>query len=596
VRGRHFPTAGALVAAALATSCLLGQADALASRGTAAERAGAPSAAGGVSPAEARHRVDVMGGSGSAGLDPATERDLARTVQSSQTGDVAFSEPAGTFRGQLPVELRTSLPGAVIRYTTDGTGPTASSARYRNRALVLSATTQVRAQAFVGGRAVGEAGSSVYVARSLDARHDLPLVVLDAYGGGKPTRKYRDVAALVIGGPDGSASLSDAPAVATRAAFHVRGQSSATFEKTPYRLELRDNDDKDADFPVLGMPADADWALRGPFPDKTLIRDALAYGIGREMGLRTPRFAFVEVYLNLDEQPLDGEDYQGVYLLVETIENSQDRLGLRKLKAGDVTEPAVTGGYILQFNMLAADPPILNCVPSTPQDPCWNYLEVVEPRNLQPQQYTWIRNYVQGLHDSLRGADPSDPVSGYPAFIDVDSFVDRIVHNELAREPDAYTRSTHFFKDRGGKLVSGPLWDYDLGYGAFTGFGGMGAPTVQGWQFEPTPGLPNTGDWFLRLMQDPPFRARTAARWQQLRQGVLSDEQLIARVDALAARLTNAAERNFRKWPNLDVATVGGFGTRTTRTWGEQIQILRDFLVERAEWLDGSGWSPTLPR
>ena len=74
--------------------------------------------------------------------------------------------------------------------------------------------------------------------------------------------------------------------MATRAGFKLRGQSSASFEKTPYRLEFWDNAGDDADYPVLGMPADSDWVLRGPFTDKALIREAFIYDLGREMGLQ----------------------------------------------------------------------------------------------------------------------------------------------------------------------------------------------------------------------------------------------------------------------------------------------------------------------
>ena len=283
-----------------------------------------------------------------------------------------------------------------------------------------------------------------------------------------------------------------APTIATRAGFHLRGQSSSNFEKAPYRLELWDNLDNDADYPMLGMPADSDWAFRGPFPDKTLIRDAFAYEVGRDMGLQAPRYAFVELYLNLDSQPMAANDYQGVYLLVETIKRSSDRLDIQKLKETDLTEPAISGGYIIQFNMMASEPPTLTCTPKTGQT-CWSDLEVIEPDEPQAAQLTWITNYIQKFHDALHSANPADPVTGYPAYIDVDSFVNRIIHNELAREGDAYCGAQHFYKDRGGKLVAGPLWDYDLGYNAFTGFAGMGGTsTVQGWQYEPMFGMSST--------------------------------------------------------------------------------------------------------
>lgn len=519
----------------------------------------------------------------------------AQTVAEQQAdlaGDIVFSTPSGTFQGQVSVGLSTSIANAEIRYTTNGTLPTTSSTLYQGTPLVLTSTKQVRAQAVVAGSAVGTPGTAIYVARSINATHDLPLLVMDAYGGGKPGKDdYQDVSVMVMDTASGSTSLATAPTIATRAGFHLRGQSSSSFEKAPYRLELWDNLDDDADYPMLGMPADSDWVLRGPFPDKTLIRDAFAYEVGQDMGLQTPRYAFVELYLNVDSQPIAANDYQGVYLLTETIKRSSDRLDIQKLKETDLTEPAISGGYILQFNMMASEPPTLTCTPKTGQT-CWSDLEVIEPDEPQAAQLTWITNYIQKFHDALHSANPADPVTGYPAYIDVDSFVNRIIHNELAREGDAYLRSTHFYKDRSGKLVAGPLWDYDLGYNAFTGFAGMGGTsTVQGWQYEPMFGMSSTTDWFVKLMQEPTFLAKVKARWQELRRGVLSDAQISAQITTLTAPLANAAQRNFQRWPNLSTATVGGFGTQTTQTWEQQIQIMRTFLTQRAAWLDStSGW------
>lgn len=517
--------------------------------------------------------------------------------QAALTGDVTFSVPSGTFQGQVSVQVSTAIAGAEIRYTTNGTLPTTTSTLYPGTPLVFTSTTQLRAQAVVAGVATGAPGTAMYVARAFDATHDLPLVVMDAYGGGKPARDFKDVSVMVMDTQGSAAKLSKAPTVATRAGFHLRGQSSANFEKAPYRLELRDNLDKDADYSMLGMPADSDWALLGPFPDKSLIRDAFTWDLGRAMGMQAPRYAFVEFYLNLDSQPMAANDYQGVYLLVETLKRSSDRLDITKLKATDLTEPAISGGYMMQLNLMASEPPTLTCVVKAGA-PCWTDLELIEPSEPPAAQLTWITNYMQKFHDSLRSANPSDPTTGYPAYIDVDSFVNQIVLNELAREGDSYMRSQHFYKDRGGKLFAGPLWDYDLGYEAVTGMMGMpGTSTVTGWQYAPMFGMTSGSDWFVKLMADPTFVAKVKTRWQTLRQGVLSNAQLSARITALTGPLTNAAARNFQKWPNLNTATVGGFGTQVTQTWAQQVQIVQTFLTQRTAWLDqtsnwGTGGTP----
>lgn len=505
------------------------------------------------------------------------------TPEKNLIGDIIFSVPSSTFQNQVSVTLSSKITNAELRYTTDGSVPTNISTVYRN-ALTFTKTTQLRAQAFVNGSPSGTMGTAVYVASSIDSKHDLPVLILDAYGGGKPARDYKDVAIILMEPKNNEASLLQTPTIATRGGFHVRGQSSANFEKTPYRLELWDNENKDAKYPILGMPGDGDWALLSPYPDKSLIRNALAYGLGKDMGLEAPRYSFVEVYLNLDNQPLSASDYQGVYMLTETIEIDKDRLNIKKLKKDDLAEPKISGGYLMQFNMMAAEEPLV-------RGTGWSDLELTEPDDLLPEQLTWITNYIQKVHNSLRSANPSDPQTGYPAYIDVDSFVNFIISNEIARQGDSYMRSTRIYKDRGEKLKAGPLWDFDLGYDCTKGF--MGASS-EGWQFQPMfPGMSTTTDWYYKLMQDPSFQSKIDARWKELRMGPLSDAQLIARVQNLSTPLTNAAKRNFQKWNILNTSTIGGFGTQTTQTWEEQITILQNFLLKRAAWLDNSGWKPT---
>nr|WP_304413728.1 CotH kinase family protein [Micromonospora sp. HK10] len=393
----------------------------------------------------------------------------------------------------------------------------------------------------------------------------------------------------------GTTSLAGAPTVATRAGFHLRGQSSATFEKAPYRLEFRDNEDDDADYPVLGMPADSDWVLRGPFTDKALIREAFVYDLGREMGLPAPRYRFVELYLNTDATPVGAEDYQGVYMIVETIKNSKNRLDLKQLDEDDRTLPKITGGYIWKFEWMAAEEPTLPCTGAA--STCWNYLEVVDPSPLQPEQRDWLRNHIQAFHDVLHSANFADPVTGYRAYLDVDSFVDRLVIGELSREMDSYIRSEYFYKDRDTKIFAGPLWDFDLSFGV-GGF--FQNDQAAGWQYQQLR-QPLANDWYTQLMRDPAFVDQVRARWQSLRRGLLSDASLQARIDALAAPLTNGAQRNFQRWPNLTTRTIGFFVTSTSPTWQGQVQDMRDWMLRRAAWLDSTaGWggpitTPTTP-
>ncbi len=517
--------------------------------------------------------------------------DKGETVKKTEAekllGDIIFSVPGSTFKNSLSVSLSTKIENAQIRYTTDGKVPTISSKLYSS-AISITKTTQLRAQAFVDGAESGKVGTAVYVCSSIDATHDLPVVIIDSYGAGKPGKEdYFDAAIMVMEPKNNQTTLLQAPSIATRGGYHVRGQSSSNFEKTPYRLEFWDNKDGDAKYSIMGLPADGDWCLLSPYPDKSLIRNAFTYELGNSMGLETPGYTFVEVYINIDNQPVSSADYQGVYLLTETIEIDKDRLNIEKLKPEDLSEPNITGGYLMQFNMMAADPPLI-------RGNGWSDLELTEPDDATPEQLSWITNYIQKTHNAIHSSNPSNPTTGYPAYIDVDSYVDFIIINEMARQGDSYIRSQRIFKDRGGKINAGPLWDFDLGYECTTGFGWGGgtSSTVEGWQFQPMFGGNSTCDWYLTLMKDPSFQQKIAARWSSLRSGPLSDANLIAKLQQLTTPLRNGAQRNFQKWNILGTSQIGGFGTQTTQTWQQQIDILQNFVIKRAAWLDRSGWRP----
>ncbi|WP_437798952.1 CotH kinase family protein [Sorangium sp. So ce693] len=515
-------------------------------------------------------------------------------------GDVSFSTPSQTFRDQIQVGMSTAIEGAEIRYTLDGLLPTASSTLYTGEPVPLTATTQVRAQAFVGGAATGAVSTGLYIARTIDATSDIPIVIVDGYGMGKPTDKevYFDAAVMIWEPVDGVASIASLPTMAMRGGYHVRGQSSQNFPQTPYKLELWDNDDKDLDYPVLGMPADSDWALIPPYYDRTLIRNPFTFTLGRDMGLQAPRVEFAEVYLNYDARAIGEADYQGIYWVSETIKNNKVRTDLKELKETDRGLPDISGGYIFKFDQAAAEEPKLACTGSDPLPSfggfggprpdeggtCWIDLEVVDPDPLNDEQKTWLTQYIQEFHDSVH----QTPIGDYSSYIDVPSFIDYLIISELTLNVDAYVRSAYYFKDRDQKLKAGPLWDYNFA------LGGVGAQSATpqsgddtGWRFS---GTRNVNNWYQKLTADPSFMAQVKARYTALRQTHLSEAAIEERMNGLSAPISQAVVRDFAKWPVSDVieSSEGFLGGPTAPTWEGQLQGMRDFLRARLAWMDAN--------
>ncbi len=399
---------------------------------------------------------------------------------------------------------------------------------------------------------------------------------------------------------------------------------------------MRDNADNDSKYSVLGMPADADWDFIAPYFDRSLIRNPFVYSLARDLGRQAPRVAFGEVFVATGDGPIASSDYQGIYWITETLKINGHRVNLTKLDPTDTQPPGVTGGYLVEFNWHATDAtkPQIACSPpagAAAGYACFKDCEVSDPSPLpaQTEQLAYITQYLQSFNDTLF----ETPVGNYAQEIDVGSFVDDVIVNELARNVDAYRRSSYFFKDRNGLLAGGPFWDYNfaLGIGNLTSICPTPATRSNGttdpaWEYKVNS---TANSWFSILMSDPPFLQQVQTRWRALRvdgaglspakssrqvqgtlppfpsdpSGVLSADALAQRVAALAEQLpADAVARDFDRWP---VSAVYGTKTGMTgsvpwvksagslavygppaATWPAQVQALQDFVTARAEWLD----------
>lgn len=131
----------------------------------------------------------------------------ARSDPAELSGDITFSVASGAFTGSLSVGLGTEVPDTEIRYTTDGRAPDATSPLYAGEPVRITRTTQVRARLFADGGPVGRSGSALYVSTSVTTSHDVPVVVVDVHGAGRPgTEEYLDAAVMTFepGAPGGT--------------------------------------------------------------------------------------------------------------------------------------------------------------------------------------------------------------------------------------------------------------------------------------------------------------------------------------------------------------------------------------------------------
>jgi len=265
-----------------------------------------------------------------------------------------FSPPGGIYTNDQA--LRLTADKAVIRFSLDGTEPGPTSLVYQT-ALKLTNCVLIRAKAWYADGRVSPVLSQAYFLLGDDLQafnSNLPLVVLRSSTGEiAPVEKSLGALNVVDGsaGEGGSrsrTSLAQSPSFKALTLVNVRGHSSLRYPKHSYNIKLVTEALEPEKAGLLGMAKESDWVLYGPYPDKTLMRDVLAYELSNQMGHWAPRSRFVEVFVSENGNKLGMEDYAGVYVFEEKITRDKNRVNIAKLDPSATHEPDISGGYIFK--------------------------------------------------------------------------------------------------------------------------------------------------------------------------------------------------------------------------------------------------------
>lgn len=363
--------------------------------------------------------------------------------------------------------------------------------------------------------------------------------------------------------------------------IEIRGQSSQMFPMKSYSIELRDAAGNSVDRSLFGLPKESDWVLYAPYNDKTLMHNFLAYTLSREAGHWAANCRYVEVVIN--------GDYKGIYVLMEKIKRGSGRVNITKLNTTDISGDAVTGGYIFSIDK-EADAWFSAYQPLYGNQGQRIRFSYIYPKitSIVPEQQSWLRNYVDSFENALNGVNYQDKQNGWRHFADEASFIDFFIINELSRNVDGYRLSTYFHKDRqskGGKIVAGPVWDYDL---AFRNANYCNGSDTTGWAWAFNQTCPQdfwqVPFWWYRLEKDSAFQSGLRCRWKQLRQTTLSDARINTLVDSIVNLTAEARQRHFQRWPVLG-NYIWPNPSPIPTTYQEEISVLKEWLASRISWI-----------
>jgi len=417
---------------------------------------------------------------------------------------------------------------------------------------------------------------------------ELPIVMINTLGQTiVPETKINCLMDIKYNGSNSITYLSDSSNVYSgNIGIEIRGNTSASYPQHPYNIETRNSAGANNNVSILGMPAENDWVLLSNYNDRSLMRNLIAFNLFGEMGNYSVRAQLCEVLID--------SSYKGIYVIGEKIRRDANRIDIAKLTAADTIGDELTGGYILQQSYWNANNSFQsNYSPiDHPGFDVHFVYEYPKPDTIQPQQKAYIASYIDSLETALYSINFADPNVGYRKYMDIPSFIDYFLVNELSRNADGFKKSVFFHKDKysnGGKLKAGPVWDFDWSfknqdYCFFNDLQGAGwAHHINDCWVDNY----STG-WYIRLLQDSTFQNELRCTYEQYRQTILDTTAIFAYIDSIGAIVQNAQVRHFQKWPLLGRNGPDWELEPFAATYNADLDTLKNWINKRLLWLDDS--------
>jgi len=352
----------------------------------------------------------------------------------------------------------------------------------------------------------------------------------------------------------------------------VRGRGNAswsTFPKKAYRIKL------DNGAPLFGLTKNRDWVLVSNYTDKSLIRNSVAHAMASKLdGLEfTSTHISVDLYLN--------GIYMGVYTFADKIEEGKGRLDFSPVE-GDTpssfgTVLGVTDiGFLCEVGWDFEGENVYNKDFFDAQKVTRIYVKEPKSEKIYEPEFVYAREYVFATERAIMNN------YGWQNYIDVDSWVDWFIITELTFNTESvFYRSTYMWKREGGKLMLGPVWDFDMAFGNHWG----DIPGYDGWCTTEFTYIMIEENWMNYLLQYSEFTDAITKRWNEKKDELL--KTALEAIDKYSAELEGSQQQNFKKWDIMD-EFVGAASVNPYYydTFEEHVQYLRDFVNSRWKYMD----------
>ena len=327
------------------------------------------------------------------------------------------------------------------------------------------------------------------------------------------------------------------------------------FDKYPFNIKLQDKTN------VFGMGNNKKWCIIPQVFDESLIRNVLSNDLADASGLEnTPNAENTDVYFN-------GE-YIGTYLLSQRVEMGKN--SLIPSQDGFLVECELMERYDAEENKFITDR---------------NQAVIVKELNSEdPSMVFEIQDYIQRVEDAIYSPDGyNSDGEHYSDLIDVDSFVKVYLINEFSMNLDGGATSFYMYKTGDGKLMAGPVWDFDWAYGSYAHRDGVDLSKGNSWYIRYKK-MYDGDDLAImaKLCSHPEFWEKVKAEWNDSFKDHVSAQ--LETIDEYMAKYQATAAMNFTRYDILPTHEWGS--SNTGSTYAANIEFLKNYYRNRIAFLD----------
>ena len=333
----------------------------------------------------------------------------------------------------------------------------------------------------------------------------------------------------------------------------VKGHGFSSFVGMPkpsYKIEFFNK------LSLLGMHKDKDWVLIANSADRSLLRNFITYKLYDWLGADySPHAQFVELFFN--------RQYQGVYLLTETVKVGKHRVNICESPSCFLFEKAkYTQPKDVHFRTRQG-----------------NLFLVKSSNKENPQSVAILKNHIDSLEAFLAG----DKKAGMDQWFDIETFVRFYWTQEFSKNLDGNFYKSIFLTWRQNSPVQfGPVWDFDMGYGNSNS---KSALSPEDWYIRPSP-------WNRDIIADSVVMERVENFWLEKHQVF---EQVSDTLLHYSEKLSLAAKNEFTRWPTLS-ENINWANGKAFHSYGEAVDNLNDWIKKRIAWIDNNLKGPATPQ